>query len=122
MPEFIEKPTLIQAAGDPPKTIEEYVGRANTGEDRISIARMISPGGWSEPRQRPEFDEYTIVLRGRVLIEYEGGRRELEAGQGVLMRAGESVRYSTPDADGAEYVAVCLPAFAPDRVHREESE
>ena len=122
MPEFIEKPTLIQAAGDPPKTIEEYVGRANTGEERLSIARMISPGGWSEPTQRPEFDEYTIVLRGRVLVEYEGGQRELEAGQGVLMHAGERVRYSTPDAEGAEYVAVCLPAFAPEQVHREESE
>lgn len=120
MPEFIEKPTVVEAAGNKPKKIEEFVGRANTGEDRLSIARMLSPGGWREPAQRPDFDEYTLVLKGELLVEFEGGSRSVPAGQAVLLRAGEWVRYSTPGDEGAEYVAVCLPAFGPDIVNREE--
>lgn len=119
MPEFIETPTVIEAAGNKPKQIEEFFGRANTGTGDVSIARMKSPSGWREPGQRPEFDEYTLVLRGELLIEYEGGSRAVPAGQAVMLRAGEWVRYSTPGPDGAEYVAVCLPAFSPDAVHRE---
>ncbi len=119
MPRFIETPTVIQAAGNKPKQIEEFFGRANTGTPDISIARMKSPSGWAEPFQRPAFDEYTLVLAGEVLVEYEGGARTLSAGQAVFLRAGEKVRYSTPTAAGAEYIAVCLPAFSPDTVHRE---
>ena len=119
MPELIEGPSRIEAAGTKPKLIEEFVGRVNTGEGRLSVARMRSPEGWVEPGQRPEFDEYTVVLAGRLRVEHEGGALDVAAGQAVLVRAGEWVRYSTPDAAGAEYVAVCLPAFAPDTVHRD---
>jgi quercetin dioxygenase-like cupin family protein len=119
MPRHIDKPTRITAAGNKPKLIDEYVGRVNSGTAALSIAHMRSPGGWSEPRQRPEFGEYTVVLKGMLRVEHDGGAIEVHAGQAVIAEPGEWVRYSTPLADGAEYVAVCLPAFAPDTVHRE---
>jgi uncharacterized cupin superfamily protein len=119
MPELIKSPVRVEAAGEPPKTIEEFAGRASNGEERVSLARMRSPAGWREPGQRPEFDEYTVVLDGLVVVESEGGAElEVPAGEGVLVRAGEWVRYSTPQ--GAEYVAVCLPAFSPEIVHRDD--
>jgi mannose-6-phosphate isomerase-like protein (cupin superfamily) len=117
MPELIESPVRVEAAGEPPKLIDEYAGRASTGEERLSVARMSSPAGWSEPGQRPEFDEYTLVLTGAVQVESEAGSLEVLAGQAVLVRRGEWVLYSTPA--GAEYVSVCLPAFSPDTVHRD---
>ncbi len=120
MPELISTPTVIEAAGSPPKRIEEFVGRVNTRDERLSIARMRSPSGWSEPGQRPEFDEFTLVLAGSLRVEHEGGHLDVAAGQGVHTRAGEWVRYSSPGPDGAEYVAVCLPAFSPQTVHRDE--
>ena len=119
MPQLIEKPTVIQAAGNKPKRIEEFIGRVNSGHDAISIARMVSPGGWVEPGQRPEFQEFTVVLRGRLIVEHEEGTLEVVAGQAIVTSPGEWVRYSTPNPDGAEYVAVCLPAFSPERVHRD---
>jgi hypothetical protein len=119
MPVLMASPTRVASAGAPPKTIDEFVGRVSNGEARVSIARMRSPAGWQEPGQRPEFDEYTIVLRGTLVVESEGSLLGVEAGQAVLVRAGEWVRYTTPGADGAEYVAICLPAFAPDIVHRD---
>jgi mannose-6-phosphate isomerase-like protein (cupin superfamily) len=119
MPELIRKPSRVAAAGQPPKLIDEYVGRANTGQDGLSIAHMRSPSGWAEPGQRPEFDEFTIVLRGALVVEWEGGQMTVQAGQGVHARPGEWVRYGTPGADGAEYISVCVPAFAPDTVHRD---
>ncbi len=118
MPELIESPSRVEAAGTKPKLIDEYAGRVNTGEARLSVAHMRSPAGWVEPGQRPEFDEYTLVLTGALRVEHEGGALEVVPGQAVLARAGEWVRYSTPE--GAEYVAVCLPAFSPDTVHRDE--
>ncbi len=117
MPTLIETPTIVQAAGTKPKRIEEYVGRVNTGEARLSVARMKSPAGWVEPGQRPEFDELTLVLVGTLRVEHEGGVIDVPAGSAVHTRPGEWVRYSTPD--GAEYVAVCLPAFSPETVHRD---
>jgi quercetin dioxygenase-like cupin family protein len=114
--ELLADPTVVESAGNLPKRIEEFVGRASTGEAGISIARMTSPPGWEEPAQAPEFDEYTIVLAGRVVVEHDGGRLEAGPGEVVHARPGERVRYSTPD--GAEYVAVCLPAFSPQTVHR----
>jgi mannose-6-phosphate isomerase-like protein (cupin superfamily) len=120
MPELIEGPSRVAAAGVPPKLIDEYAGRASTGEGRVSIAHMRSPSGWAEPGQRPEFDEFTVVLRGALVVESETGRFTVGAGQGVHTRPGEWVRYSSPGADGAEYIAVCLPAFAPGTVHRDE--
>ena len=119
MPEKIPGPTVVASAGTLPKTIEEYVGRVNTGDSAVSIARMRSPQGWEEPAQAPEFDEYTLVLAGLLVVEHEGGRLEVRAGEAVHARPGELVRYSTPEPGGAEYVAVCLPAFSPDSVHRE---
>jgi len=119
MPELITQPSRVAAAGQPPKLIDEYVGRANTGQDGLSIAHMRSPSGWSEPGQRPEFDEFTIVLRGSLVVESEGDQVTVQAGQGVHTRPGEWVRYSSPGADGAEYISVCVPAFAPDTVHRD---
>jgi mannose-6-phosphate isomerase-like protein (cupin superfamily) len=119
MPERIDGPTIIDAAGEPPKTIREYVGRVTTGESRLSVAHMTSPSGWAEPGQRPEFDEFTAVLRGALLVEHENGRLEIAAGQAVHTKAGEWVRYSTPGPEGADYIAVCLPAFSPDNVHRD---
>jgi ethanolamine utilization protein EutQ (cupin superfamily) len=121
MPKLIEAPTRVQAAGNVPKLIDEYVGRVNNGEQRLSVAHMRSPSGWLEPGQRPDFDEYTIVLRGALRVEHEGGVIEVRAGQAVLTPKGEWVRYSTPDAEGAEYIAVCLPAFAIDTVHRDDA-
>jgi mannose-6-phosphate isomerase-like protein (cupin superfamily) len=120
MPELIDSPSRVEAAGTKPKLIDEFVGRVNTGEARVSVARMRSPEGWVEPGQRPEFDEWTVVLDGALHVEPEGGALDVRSGQAVLVRAGEWVRYSTPEAGGAEYVAVCLPAFAPDTVHRDE--
>jgi mannose-6-phosphate isomerase-like protein (cupin superfamily) len=116
--ELIESPVRVEAAGEPPKLIDEFAGRASNGEERVSVARMRSPAGWREPGQRPEFDEYTVVLSGALRVETEGGELEVGAGQGVLVTAGEWVRYSTPE--GAEYVAVCLPAFSPETVNRDE--
>jgi quercetin dioxygenase-like cupin family protein len=119
MPELIESPSRVEAAGTQPKLIDEFVGRVNNGEERLSVARMRSPAGWEEPGQRPEFDEYTVVLAGALHVEHEGGTLEVPAGRAVLARAGEWVRYSTPG--GAEYVAVCLPAFSPATVHRDDA-
>lgn len=119
MPRLIPQPTRVEAAGSQPKLIDEYAGHVNTGEARVSIAHMRSPEGWSEPGQRPEFDEYTVVLRGAVRVEHEGGTLDVAAGQAVLCSAGEWIRYSTPGSGGAEYVAICLPAFSPKIVHRD---
>lgn len=118
MPELIEDPVRVEAAGVPPKLIDEFAGRASNGEERVSVARMRSPAGWSEPGQRPQFDEYTLVLAGALRVETESGALEVPAGKAVLTRSGEWVRYSTPE--GAEYVAICLPAFSPDSVHRDD--
>jgi quercetin dioxygenase-like cupin family protein len=120
MAHVIEKPTVIQAAGNKPKRIEEFVGLVNTGTREVSLARMASPEGWVEPAQTPEFDEYTLVLRGALRVETRQGTLDVPAGQLVHAPRGEWVRYSTPHADGAEYVAVCVPAFSPDTVHRDE--
>ena len=120
MPNLISQPSVVQAAGTKPKLIEEYVGRINTSSTDLSIARMKSPGGWVEPGQRPEFDEYTIVLSGLLKVATEGETIDVRAGQAIAVRAGEWVQYSTPEPDGAEYVAVCLPAFSMDTVHRDE--
>jgi mannose-6-phosphate isomerase-like protein (cupin superfamily) len=120
MPELIETPSRVAAAGEPPKLIDEYAGRASTGEGRVSIAHMRSPSGWAEPGQRPEFDEFTVVLRGALVVESENGKLTVEAGQGVHTRPGEWVRYSTPGAGDAEYISVCLPAFALSTVHRDD--
>jgi mannose-6-phosphate isomerase-like protein (cupin superfamily) len=119
MATLIKAPTRVTAAGNKPKLIDEYVGRVNNGDDRLSIAHMRSPSGWKEPGQRPEFDEYTVVLAGTLVVEGETSDLEVRAGQAVLVRAGEWVRYSTPGPSGAEYIAVCLPAFGPDIVHRD---
>jgi mannose-6-phosphate isomerase-like protein (cupin superfamily) len=119
MPRLIEQPTVVQAAGNKPKQIQEFIGRVNSGDQHVSVARMVSPGGWVEPGQRPEFDEVTVVLRGMVRVEYEGGAFDVRAGQAVVTSAGEWIRYSSPEPEGAEYVAVCLPAFAPATVHRD---
>ncbi len=119
MPIFIEKPILVEAAGTPPKRIEEFVGRVNSGDAAVSIARMRSPEGWEEPWQRPEFDEYTVVLAGCLRVEHEGGSLDVRSGQAIVARGGERVRYSSPHVGGAEYIAVCLPAFSPGTVRRE---
>ncbi len=120
MPTHIPSPTVIEAAGNKPKTIREYIGRVNSMDNALSIAHMISPPGWVEPGQRPEFDEYTVVLRGCLHVESDDGVViRVEAGQALIAHKGEWVRYGTPGADGAEYVAVCLPAFAPGTVHRD---
>src|SRR5919106_1817366 len=112
MPTLIESPSVIQAAGQPPKRIEEYAGRVNSGHANVSVARMRSPAGWIEPGQRPDFEEITVVLRGMVRVEHEGGSIDVRAGQAVVTRPGEWIRYSSPEAEGAEYVAVCVPAFS----------
>jgi quercetin dioxygenase-like cupin family protein len=116
---LIESPSIILAAGNPPKQIEEYVGRLNTKTEMLSIARMVSPAGWEEPGQSPEFDEYTLVLRGVVRVTTRNSLTEVKAGQTFFARKGEWVRYSTPNEGGAEYVAICVPAFSPDKVHRD---
>ncbi|HEY7335759.1 MAG TPA: cupin [Bryobacteraceae bacterium] len=115
MPKLIEQPKQIPVPGN--KIVDEYVGKVNTGDSQVSIAHMRSPAGWSEPGQQPEFDEFTVVLKGAIRIEHKGGTLEVRAGQAVLAQKGEWVRYSTPD--GAEYVAICIPAFSPDTVHRD---
>lgn len=119
MPRLITQPSVIEAAGNKPKRIEEYAGRVNSGHATVSVARMVSPGGWQEPGQRPEFEEITVVLRGVLRVESEGGTLEVRAGQAVVTAPGEWVRYSTPLPEGAEYIAVCLPAFSPSTVHRD---
>jgi mannose-6-phosphate isomerase-like protein (cupin superfamily) len=120
MPELIAEPSQVVAAGEPPKLIEEFVGRASSGDTGFSIARMRSPAGWAEPGQRPEFDEFTIVLRGALVVDSESGQLTVNAGQGVHTSPGEWVRYSTPGDYGAEYVSVCVPAFDPATVHRDD--
>jgi mannose-6-phosphate isomerase-like protein (cupin superfamily) len=120
MVELIKEPTTVAAAGNIPKVIEEYVGRVNTGAAAVSVAHMTSPGGWVEPGQRPDFDEYTIVLAGELHVEHESGTTVVRVGQAVHSGPGEWVRYSSPGAAGADYIAVCLPAFSPDTVHRDE--
>ena len=119
MPRLIESPTVIAPAGNKPKRIEEFVGRVNTGHHTLSIARMQSPAGWEEPGQRPEFEECTVVLRGCLRVEHADGVLEVQAGQAIVTAPGEWVRYSTPFGD-TEYIAVCLPAFGPDTVHRDD--
>lgn len=119
MPQLIASPTRVAAAGIKPKLIDEYIGRVNSGDDDISVAHMRSPSGWSEPGQTPEFDEYTVVLRGMLRVEYDGGEMEVGPGQAVITRGGEWIRYSTPGAEGAEYIAICLPAFSLATVNRD---
>lgn len=119
MARIIKGPKRIEAVGRPPKVIEEFVGRVNTGTPSVSIARMVSPQGWSEPGQTPEFDEFTVVLRGALHVETRDGTLRAGAGEAVAVGRGEWVRYSTPEAGGAEYVAVCVPAFSPATVHRD---
>ncbi|WP_234735860.1 cupin domain-containing protein [Tellurirhabdus bombi] len=119
MPTLIEQPSVIEAAGNKPKRIEEYAGRVNSQHSAVSVARMVSPEGWEEPGQRPEFEEITVVLKGLVRVEYEGGIMDVRAGQAVVTHPGEWVRYSSPEAGGAEYMAICLPAFSPGTVHRD---
>lgn len=119
MPTIIEAPKRIQAAGSKPKLIDEYIGRVNSGESRLSLAHMRSPEGWEEPGQTPEFDEFTMVLRGMLRVEHTGGAIDVRAGQAVIAHRGEWVRYSTPADGGAEYIAVCLPAFSMESVHRD---
>lgn len=120
MPVLISKPTIIAAAGTKPKKIEEFIGRVNSETGSVSVARMTSPEGWLEPGQRPEFDEYTIVLNGSLRVTTSDESIDVSAGQAVIVKAGEWVQYSTPAASGAEYIAVCLPAFSMDTVHRDE--
>ena len=120
MPRLIDKPTVIDCVGTKPKQIQEFAGRVNSGHSGVSVARMISPAGWEEPGQRPEFEEITVVLKGMLRVEHEGGVLDVRAGQAVVASSGEWVRYSTPSPEGAEYVAVCLPAFSPTTVHRDE--
>jgi len=119
MPKLIEKPTVIDCVGTKPKQIQEFAGRVNSGHASVSVARMVSPSGWQEPGQRPEFEEVTVVLRGMLRVEYEGGVLDVRAGQAVVTAPGEWVRYGSPEPEGAEYVAVCTPAFAPATVHRD---
>ena len=119
MPRLIAAPTIVAAAGTKPKKIEEFAGRVNSGHASVSVARMTSPGGWEEPWQRPEFEEITVVLRGMIRVEHDSGAMEVRAGQAVVTAPGEWVRYSTPEPGGAEYVAVCIPAFSPSTVHRD---
>ncbi len=121
MPTLIPQPTCIEAAGNKPKLIDEYIGRINSKESRLSVAHMRSPGGWVEPGQTPEFDEFTIVLKGMLRVTHKSGVMDVSAGQAVVTHAGEWVCYSTPQADGAEYIAVCLPAFSPATVHRDDA-
>ena len=119
MPTLISTPTRITAARNKPKLIEEFIGRVNSKESRLSIAHMRSPGGWTEPGQTPEFDEFTVVLKGELRVTSKQGVLDVKAGQAVVAHAGEWVQYSTPNPEGAEYMAVCLPAFSPETVHRQ---
>ncbi|MCB1174782.1 MAG: cupin [Leptospiraceae bacterium] len=120
MPKLIGSPARVEAAGNKPKIIDEFVGGMNTAESRLSIAHMRSPAGWSEPGQRPQFDEYSLVLKGTLRVEHESGVIDVQAGQAVHCSPGEWVRYSTPTADGAEYIGVCMPAFSMGTVHRDD--
>lgn len=120
MPTLIEQPSVIEAAGNKPKRIEEFIGRVNSKTGGVSVARMKSPSGWVEPGQTPEFDEFTIVLKGALKVESNTGTLEVKTGQAVITHSGEWVRYSTPGPEGAEYLAVCLPAFSMNTVHRDE--
>jgi len=120
MPIKIDTPTVIEAAGNKPKIIEEFIGSVNSQTSDLSIARMKSPTGWIEPGQRPEFTEYTIVLKGMLRVKSEEGQIDIHAGEAIIVKANEWVQYSTPNDEGAEYIAVCLPAFSPDTVHRDE--
>ena len=120
MATLIEKPAHIPAAGEPAKQIEEYIGRVNSGNREISIAHMNSPRGWSEPGQTPQFDEYTVVLKGSLHVKLQNSEYDVHAGQAVIVHSGEWVQYSSPDPDGAEYISVCLPAFSIETVHRDE--
>jgi quercetin dioxygenase-like cupin family protein len=120
MPKLIDSPVVVEAAGNKPKKIEEFAGRVSSGHESVSIARMQSPQGWEEPAQRPEFEEITVVLEGLLRVEHDGGTIEARAGQAIVAEPGEWVRYSTPEPGGAEYIAICLPAFSPDNVHRDE--
>jgi ethanolamine utilization protein EutQ len=120
VPTLIAAPTRIAAHGTKPKLIDEYIGKVNSATDSVSVAHMHSPGGWEEAGQTPEFDEFTVVLRGSLRVEHRGGHLDVGAGQAVIARRGEWIRYSTPNQEGAEYIAVCLPAFAPDTVHRDD--
>lgn len=119
MPVHIAAPVRIEAAGNKPKLIDEFAGRVRSGDEKVSVAHMRSPGGWVEPGQTPEFDEYTVVLRGILRVEHAGGVIEVRPGQAVIARGGEWIRYSTPEAEGAEYIAVCVPGFSPGTVHRD---
>ena len=119
MPTLIQKPTRIEAAGNKPKLIDEFIGRVNSRHTQASIAQMRSPSGWVEPGQTPEFEEFTIVLKGMLRVKHKAGTLDVRAGQAVVTHAGEWVQYSTPEPEGAEYIAVCLPAFSPDTVHRD---
>ena len=121
MPILISGPSRVEAAGNKPKLIDEYIGRVNSKSESVSVAHMRSPAGWQEPGQTPEFDEYTVVLRGVLRVEHCGGMMDVHAGQAVLAARGEWVRYSTPDADGAEYIAVCVPAFSMETVRRDSA-
>jgi mannose-6-phosphate isomerase-like protein (cupin superfamily) len=118
MPQFIEAPVVVNPAGNKPKKIEEYAGRVSSGHTQVSVARMISPGEWLEPAQTPEFEEITVVLRGMLRVEASDQIFEVRPGQAIITKPGEMIRYSTPDPEGAEYIAVCLPAFSPETVHR----
>jgi mannose-6-phosphate isomerase-like protein (cupin superfamily) len=120
VPTAIAAPTRVEAVGNKPKLIDEYIGRVNSGTEAVSVAHMRSPSGWQEPGQTPRFDEFTVVLRGMLRVEHHGGAMDIRAGQAVIAHAGEWVRYSTPEADGAEYIAVCLPAFSMATVNRDE--
>ena len=119
MPTLIPQPTVIAPAGNKPKRIEEYAGRVNSGHTGVSVARMLSPEGWEEPGQRPDFEEITVVLSGLLRVDHEGGTLDVRAGQAVVTAPGEWIRYSSPEPGGAEYVAICLPAFSPATVHRD---
>lgn len=119
MPRLIASPTVIEAAGTKPKLIEEFAGQVNSGHSNVSVARMTSPPGWVEPGQTPEFEEITVVLGGMLKVEYEGGAMEVRVGQAVICSPGEWIRYSSPEPEGAQYIAVCLPAFSPNSVNRD---
>ena len=120
MPTIIKSPAIVKAAGNKPKIIEEFIGRVNSGTETVSIAKMKSPGGWEEPGQKPEFDEYTVVLKGTLRVQTKNDSFDIKAGQAIISHKGEWIRYSSPQSEGAEYIAVCLPAFSPDTVHRDE--
>jgi len=119
MPTLVSQPTVIKAVGNKPKRIEEFIGLVNTGTEALSVARMVSPGGWEEPGQRPDFDEYSLVLKGTLRVTTPSEEIDVTAGQAIICQQGEWIRYSTPTAEGAEYIAICLPAFSPDAVNRD---